>query len=98
SLLHIRRAAVVEIVESKGGTPIGFDCKVSASNAEIVSIRRIHINRGGALAKDESRDARAVAERKVVKLNYGIGAEKGHGAVFKFHFRTAAICREDVSL
>lgn len=91
-------AAVVKIVDAERAFAGGNNGEVAAGHTEIILAERIDVERSGTLTENEARSASAVIQRKIVKLENGVGIEEGHGSIFKFHFGTAFVGGEDVTL
>src|SRR5271168_1819022 len=94
---HVDVAAIVKIVHAKRGAGGGFDGEVAAGDAEIVVACVVDVERSAALTKDQTGDERAVIESEIIKLQDGLFAEKGHGAILEFHFGAAVIGGHDVA-
>ena len=69
----------------------GFRGEVAAGDAEIIAVGRIHVKRGGALAKNEPGGQGAVFQREIKKFENAIFVDEGHRAIFKFDFGAAAV-------
>src|SRR5437016_5445225 len=98
ALISLDRAAVVEIIQAKSGSRVGFHGEVAAGNAEVVAASGIHVERSAALAKNEARGVSGIVERKIVELQDGVFLEESHGAVLEFHFRAALVRGKNVTL
>ena len=85
ALVHHHGAAVIVVVHAKIGAAIGNRGEVAAGHGKDVAARRVHIKCCRALAQDELRDARAVAEGQLVEFQHRIVIEIGRCAILKFH-------------
>ena len=93
-------AAIVKIlkVKTRRGQSLPTE-KIPASNAEIVAVWRVIVKGSRTLAQDQTGNASAVVQRKIVKLENGIGVQEGHRAIFEFDFCPATITgREHIAL
>jgi len=98
ALLDFDGTTIVKIVEAEFRSTIGFDGEIATSDAEIFSSSGVNVESTGALPKDETSNAGAIFQRKIVELEDGVSVQKGHGSAFKFHFGTACVCGEGVTL
>lgn len=91
-------SAIIKIIEPEGTFAVGYDSEIGAGDAKVVIAGRIHVEGSRALAENQTSNAGAVFQGKIIKFENGVGVEKSGGAIFKFDFGTPIVGCQNVAL